>query len=154
MNIVIPMAGRGRRTNDYSDMPKPLADIHGKTMIEWVVKTLNIEGKYIFITRKYEHDVWNEILNETLGKLSKDIEIIEIDYVTEGPAASALLAKEFINNDESCIIGNCDQIMEWNSNDFLNTCNRKDLDGVVITQNQFNPKIVTYNWMLMVMESD
>lgn len=140
MNVIVLMAGRGTRTNDLTLIPKPLIPLKGKTMIEWVIKTLNIDANYFFITRKYEYEEWNIELNRKLNELKKDCNIIEIDIVTEGPACSALLAKDYINNDEELIVVNCDQIMHWNSEDFLNTCRREDLDGVVVTQNQQNPK--------------
>lgn len=140
MNIVIPMAGRGKRTNDYSDLPKPLIEIHGRPMIDWVIETLGIDGKFIFITRRYDYYLWNTLLNTVLEDLVDDLEIIEIDYVTDGPASSALLAKDLINNDEELIIGNCDQVMDWKASGFLKKCRKKDIDGLVITQNQNNPK--------------
>lgn len=140
MNIVIPMAGRGKRTNDYSNMPKPLIDIHNRPMIDWVIKTLRVKGRFIFITRRYEYYLWNSLLNQVLKELVENPQIIEIDYVTEGPASSALLAKDLINNDEELIIGNCDQVMDWDANHFLNSCHVDGVDGVVITQKQNNPK--------------
>ena len=37
MNIVIPMAGEGSRFQDEGyQVPKPLIDIGGRPMIEWV----------------------------------------------------------------------------------------------------------------------
>ena len=52
LNIVIPMAGRGSRFAKAGyKMPKPLIDIHGHHMIEYVVKNLTpkCEHKFIFI---------------------------------------------------------------------------------------------------------
>ena len=40
MNILIPMAGRGLRTKDFSNRPKPLIKIKDKTMIEWAVERI------------------------------------------------------------------------------------------------------------------
>ena len=50
MNIIIPMAGRGKRFEDagYS-FPKPLIDVNDKPMIQVVVENLNFSGKHIFI---------------------------------------------------------------------------------------------------------
>ena len=41
LNIVIPMAGRGSRfANAGYTLPKPLIEIHGHPMIEYVVKNI------------------------------------------------------------------------------------------------------------------
>jgi len=133
MNVIIPMAGRGTRTQDLTQLPKPLIEINGKTMIEWSVKTLNIKGQYIFITRKYENEEWNEKLNSVLNSITKNPFIFQIDYVTEGPACSALIAKVVINNDRPLIITNSDQILKWDSSKFLEVLSKDDFDGLVTT---------------------
>jgi len=133
MNILIPLAGRGLRTLDYDKAPKPLIEVCGKTLIEWSVSTLNIPGQYIFITRKYENNEWNTKLNNILESISKSPIIFEIDYITEGPACSALIAKSAINNDVPLIITNSDQILKWNSSLFINAIEKDDLDGLVTT---------------------
>jgi len=133
MNILIPMAGRGTRTMDLSQLPKPLIEIKGKPMIQWSVETLNIPGKYIFITRKYENEEWNKRLNQILNSITNNPFIIEINHVTEGPACSALMAKSFINNEIPLIITNSDQILKWDSSKFLDAIAKEDHDGLVTT---------------------
>ena len=49
INIVIPMLGLGQRFKDNTDVPKPLIEVDGKTLIEHSIESLNIKGKYIFI---------------------------------------------------------------------------------------------------------
>lgn len=131
MNIVIPMAGRGTRVN--LDRPKPLGKIFDKSLIEWAVSTLNLEGQYIFITRLYDHPGWNYELQELLMKIKPGCKIISVNYTTEGPASSALLAKELINNDQPLIITNCDQILEWNAEAFQQHVTSTNCDGCVVT---------------------
>ena len=61
INIIIPMAGLGSRfTSKGINTPKPLIFIDNKTMIEHAVESLNIEGRYIFITRKYNNIEYNK----------------------------------------------------------------------------------------------
>lgn len=131
MNIVLPLAGRGNRVT--GPVPKPLLPILGKTMIEWAVDSLNIDGHYIFITRMYENREFNMALNAILNIMKPNCTIIPIDYVTEGPASSVLLAKEYINNEEPLIVTNCDQYLNWNSADFLSYVRHNDCDGCVVT---------------------
>ena len=57
LNIVIPMAGRGSRFADAGyKMPKPLIDIHGRPMIEYVTNNIrpNCEHRFIYICQQ-EH---------------------------------------------------------------------------------------------------
>ena len=57
LNIVVPMAGRGSRFFDAGyEMPKPLIDINGHPMIEYVVKNItpNQDHRFIFICQE-EH---------------------------------------------------------------------------------------------------
>ena len=55
LNIVIPMAGMGKRFQDAGYIfPKPLIEINNLPMINWVVNSLNIKANYIFIVQK-EH---------------------------------------------------------------------------------------------------
>jgi HAD superfamily hydrolase (TIGR01509 family) len=133
INIVIPMAGRGSRFNacGYKE-PKPLIPIKntGKTMIETVIENLNIDGNYIFIVQKEHYEKYN--LEEKIKNETKKYKIIQIDYTTEGAAASVLLAREYIDNNIPLLIANCDQFLEWDSNEFLYSM-KNDIDGGIQT---------------------
>jgi NDP-sugar pyrophosphorylase family protein len=129
MNIIIPMAGRGSRfTEKRILIPKPLIDIHGRPMIQRAVESLDLDGQWKFIIRMDEH---LDRVSDMIRTIKPGADIINIDYVTEGPASTALLFKDDINNDEELIIANCDQIMEWTSNRFLDYV--RYYDGAVVT---------------------
>ena len=128
------MAGRGERfLKEGFVVPKPLIEINNKTMIEYAVESLDLDGKFIFIVYRYTDENLNKKLFEVLNRISPNCEIIQIDYITEGPAASSLLAKKFIDNEESLVITNCDQIMKWSSEEFINYVESSELDGIVVT---------------------
>lgn len=130
MNILIPMAGLGSRfpSHQYS-MPKPLIEVRGKPMISMAIESLNLEGNYFFVIAKNK---FTSLVKDTIiGMLPHNSKFIEIDYLTEGPAASALLFKDMINNENELVIANCDQIMEWNSENFIH--NVRLYDGAVVT---------------------
>lgn len=134
MNILIPMAGAGIRfLNNGYDVPKPLIEVNGKSMIERAIESLEFDGKLIFIVKKYEEGKYNNYIEKIIKKFDKFYKKYSIDFLTEGPACSCLIAKEEINNQEELIIANCDQIMEWNGENFLNYCRHSNYDGVVVT---------------------
>lgn len=136
LNIVIPMAGRGTRTEVYP-LPKPLIPINGVPMIERAVQSLNIPGQYIFIRRIYENSQWNDELYQILQRATKPYGIspiiLNLYSVTEGPACSAMIAEQYINNDLPLIVTNCDQIMHWDSAPFINAMQHTEVDGIVVT---------------------
>lgn len=137
MNILIPMAGRGSRFNlPQYNLPKPLININQKPLIEYVIDSLDLAGNYIFIVQKYHIDHYG--VDEILKGIDPFCKIIAIDEVTDGPACSALLAKEYINNEDELVIANCDQIMEWNSEIFLANC--RFYDGAVVTYHETSNK--------------
>lgn len=123
------MSGLGLRFSDYSVFPKPLIDIKGKPMIKRVIESLNLKARYIFIVQQSHCDLYN--LDQLLTDIHKNSVIIKIDYVTDGPACSALLAKDVVNTEDELIIANCDQIMRWNSELFLHSA--RFYDGCLVT---------------------
>ncbi len=102
MNILIPMAGLGSRflTKGFHQ-PKPLIDVNGTPMIIRAIESIGFkDAKYMFVITK------NIYTSQIIKEISQRVncKFIEIDYLTEGPACSALLFTEFINNDEELII--------------------------------------------------
>lgn len=141
MNIVIPMAGLGTRIKIFDiDIPKPLLKINDKYMIEHALESLNIDARFIFITRKYNNSKYNEILSEILKKNKSNYIEIKIDEDQHGAAHSALYAKEYINNDDPLIILNCDQKINWDPIDFLNFIDNTKCDGAVVVFNSNDDK--------------
>jgi NDP-sugar pyrophosphorylase family protein len=109
-------------------MPKPLIEVNGEPMISKAIKSLNLDGNYFFVIAKNQ---FTSLVEETITAIKPGSKFIEIDYITEGPANSALLFRNQINSNEELIIANCDQIMEWNSENFLH--NVRLYDGAVVT---------------------
>ncbi len=123
------MAGRGKRFSSQNfTLPKPLIDIMGKPMVQHAIESLDLQGKWFFLIRR---DEYASRLRALIKEMKPSSIIMEIDYVTEGPASSALLFKKHINNDAPLIIANCDQIMEWDSQRFLDYISV--YDGAVVT---------------------
>ena len=50
------------------------------------------------------------------------------------------VCKKYIDNDEELVITNCDQIMEWSSNNFKSFINNTNMDGAVVTYETNDPK--------------
>ena len=116
-NLVVPMAGRGSRFTEqgYTDS-KPFIDVEGKPMIQRVIENLNFElnpeFKTIILCQKSDYERYNfSIFQEIIGH--NNIEIIQIDGITEGAACTLLLAEEFIDNDIPMLSFNTDQMIDY-----------------------------------------
>lgn len=141
MNIVIPMAGLGTRFSDEGfTLPKPLIESNGKTLVEHSIFTLGLEGQYIFITRKYESTLHNDLLTRRLKNIKPDCIEIQLESATRGATETALAAKKYINNDSQLIVTNCDQITDWESDKFNDFISNPNIDGAVVTYPSENPK--------------
>jgi NDP-sugar pyrophosphorylase family protein len=141
MNIVIPMAGLGSRFQNVGiDTPKPLIVVNGKTLIEHSVDSLGLDGNYIFITRVYDNPKDNETLSNILKKLRPDSVEIKINKMQYGAADACLYAKEYIDNEEELIITNCDQLLNWEASDFINSVRNNSADGAIVLFNSSDSK--------------
>ena len=139
MNILIPMAGRGSRFESLGyTFPKPLIEVKGKPMIQVVVDNLNIKAKYTFIVQKKHYVKYN--LQYLLNLIAPNCNIVQVDGITEGAACTTLLAKEFINNDQSLLMANSDQFVEWDSNKTLYAFSNSKCDGGILTFTASHPK--------------
>jgi dTDP-glucose pyrophosphorylase len=139
LNVLIPMAGAGTRFQQAGyTFPKPLIDVEGKPMIQVVVENLNIDANFIFVVQKEHREKYN--LDALLNLITPNCKIIDIDHVTEGAACTALLAKDYINNDNPLFFANSDQFVEWDSNEFMYKMNETNADGGIITFKSTHPK--------------
>ena len=141
MKILIPMAGEGSRfAKEGYQFPKPLIDINGKPMIQRVIENLDFDAEYIFLVRK-EHLQKYSGLSNTLNQITNNkCKIVVVDSLTEGAACTALLAKEYINNDDDLLIANSDQIIEYEKENFNYLRNLTNLDSIVFCFNAVHPK--------------
>lgn len=130
------MAGAGSRFSQSGyELPKPLIDVNGKPMIIRAIESLGFgDARYLFVVLKNHY---TDLIKTEIGK-HVACEFKEIDQITEGPACSALLFEDEINNDDELIIANCDQIMEWDAASFM--MNSRMNDGTVVTYHETTDK--------------
>jgi len=146
INIVIPMAGAGKRFKDagYKD-PKPFISVFDKPMIQWVIENLNSINKqinFIFICNKDHLEEYN--FDNLLFKLSEEYlftyKILPIDYLTEGALCSVLQSRNLIDNEDELLIANSDQYLDTTFYDFMSVVDNYKNDGAIISFISDNPK--------------
>ena len=139
LNVLIPMAGAGSRFQQAGyTFPKPLIEVKGKPMIQVVVENLNIKANFIYVVQKEHREKYN--LDTLLNLITPNCKIVEVDGITEGAACTALLAKEYIDNDNPLFFANSDQFVEWDSNEFLYKMNETNADGGIVSFRATHPK--------------
>jgi len=108
MNVnLIPMAGEGKRFKDEGyTVSKPFIKINGKAMIVRALECLPKAEKNILIFRK--DIISQDMLWKMLNPIFKKVELIGIDYLTDGQASTCLLATDIIDDNDSITVGACD----------------------------------------------
>ena len=137
--VLIPMAGAGSRfKNAGFTFPKPLIQVHGKPMIQIVVENLKIEANYHYVVLKEHREKYN--LDTMLNLITPNCKIIETENITHGAACTALLAKNYINNNKPLFFANSDQFVEWESTEFMYFMQETNSDGGIAVFNSTHPK--------------
>lgn len=132
LTVLIPMAGAGSRfTQAGFKLPKPLIDVAGLPMIQRIIENLNIDAQYVFIVQKEHYQQYN--LGGYLELMAPGCKVVQVDGLTAGAACTTLLAKEYINNDNHLLIANSDQIVLWDSCEFMYNMINANADGGILT---------------------
>ena len=135
MKIIIPLAGKGKRFNDFLS-PKPLIEIDGKPMIEHVVNYFPRKSQFIFICN--EDHLAKTDLKHVLKRISPECQIVSVSH-EKGPAYSVLQALDLVDDGEEVIVNYCDFIQVWDYNNFIIKLTDKKPDGAIISFKGFHP---------------
>jgi HAD superfamily hydrolase (TIGR01509 family) len=139
LNVLIPMAGAGTRFIDAGyTFPKPLIEVNGKPMIQLVVENIGLDANYIFVVQKAHRNDYN--IEALLKLIVPNCKIVETDGLTEGAACTALLARDYIDNDNPLFFANSDQWVDWNPVEFMYNMQEKQADGGIVTFKATHPK--------------
>lgn len=156
MNIVLPMAGAGKRFADegykISKPAIPIIDRRTGKELPMVVCAVNdlpgIEknGENVtFIDRTFHKtDGVEDAIKQYFSKAS----FITVENLTEGQACTCLLAKNKINNNEELLIAGCDNGMVFNEEKFEEEKNKADCIVFTYRHNEaVLEKPSAYGWM-------
>ena len=134
LNIVFPAAGKSQRFKDVGVLtPKPLIEVHGISLLHWAISNFSMNSNDRIFAITLEQDQVKKYFVTNFPKLASQINFIEIDSVTTGPAATVLHALQYIDAEESVVIANTDQYIFSDLKDFLDLIRRKVTDGQLLT---------------------
>lgn len=158
MNILIPMAGEGRRFIEagYKES-KPTIPVYdkrtGKKVPMVVGATFDLPcvlprgENVIYVERDFHKKMGVE---EKIRQYFSGAQFITIDYLTEGQACTCLVAEKDIDNCEELLIAGCDNGMEYSFDRFDEY--RKKADVLVFTYRHNEAVLVNpeaYGWMIV-----
>jgi NDP-sugar pyrophosphorylase family protein len=142
LKIIIPLAGSSEIFQKAGFLyPKPLIEIKGKPMIEWVIestKTIQIPYEIVFIIKEEEAVKFH--LDNTLKLLDSACEIIKIKNDTKGGLCSVLMSIDKIDNDDSILILNSDQIIDVDLAEINEYWLKKQSDVGIVTFSSVHPR--------------
>jgi len=139
--LVIPMSGLGSRfvRVGYTD-PKPLIEVQGRPMIEWVLRMFPGEDEPIFICRR-EH-IEHTHMRTTLERLRPNGKIVVIEGAKLGPVAALLQVADEIDDNRPVLISYCDYYMRWDYAAFLESVKDPRIAGAVPCYTGFHPHLL------------
>lgn len=144
MKIIIPMTGYGSRfvAAGYTTL-KPLIEVQGKPIIQWIVQGMYPGEKDILFVCRKEHIDTVQGMKEELQKIAPEAEIFCVDrWVKKGPVYDVLRAADRIPDEEPCIINYCDFYMCWEWGTFRQRVLERGCEGCVPCYTGFHPHLL------------
>jgi len=140
INIVVLAAGKPRFENPDEEYPLLLTEIDGKPLVNNIVESNKglQDCRYIFVLRK--DDVEQFHLDNAVKQLSEKVEIIIIDGETGGAACSALLAIEWINNENELLILSADEYTDESTKKIVTKFKDLGYDAGTIIFDSIHPR--------------
>lgn len=159
--LILPMAGAGSRFfNVGYSTPKPLLDVEGLPMVVQAVSCLPPTKRKIFICQKSHLDDYP--IAETLKTHfdgDGEVNMIDIDYITEGQACTCDLAftdeRKGVNvdMDKPVMISACDNGVYYDMQKYLDVLTDPEVD-VIIWSFSNNPTSLLYPHMYAWLDVD
>lgn len=141
MHLVIPMAGLGSRFSSRGyKVPKPLLPVGKIRLFELVLANLISDSIHEITFIAPRHFQIKDDLKALGGLLSREVSLVEIDYVTEGPASTVELALPKLDMGAPLVVANSDQYLDCSLNDFYGNVLDDRYTGAVVTMTDSDSK--------------
>lgn len=116
ITVIITMAGLGTRFRRVGyNCPKYMIEARGKSLFEWSMDSLigynDHVSKYVFVVRE-EDKAACFIKTQCVKYGINDVDIVELDHITDGQATTCMLAIPYCNPDDAIMVYNIDTYVE------------------------------------------
>ena len=149
LTVLILMAGAGKRFSEAGyELPKPFIPVDGAPLVVRATEDLPRGSRYLFVTRK---EIRRSEPEATISRVFPHVEMIEADRLTDGQAATALLAKDRLDLGAPLLIGACDHSILYAPDYFARmTAQDSPADALIFTYRnnpmvRFHPEM--YGWV-------
>ncbi|MDD2385284.1 MAG: hypothetical protein PHP52_00715 [Bacteroidales bacterium] len=140
-NLIIPSVGTGKRYENAGYLIfKPLIEIFGKKMIEYVTDSFPIEINVIIIAADSKKKLLSNIT------FPKNYYLLYIEDHKNGPAYSIQKALPILNSDEAFFVAYNDIVWDWDFELLMDYITVNNPDGLVFTHQGFHPHLYNNNF--------
>jgi beta-phosphoglucomutase-like phosphatase (HAD superfamily) len=156
LRIVIPMAGLGSRfAKDGFYVQKPFLPVIGENgaqeqMWEMVVENLMPKDPILRANTEVHLVVREEQL--PFFRRLPHVHLHTVPYLTEGAACTVLTLKDLINDDVPLCIGNSDQFLDWDADEFYRAAFHVSYSGAISVF--YNPRPDDLKWSYAALTND
>ncbi len=131
----MPMGGLGTRTSDMYNSPKPFINLFEKYLFEYALSGFNeIKNSYrtkltMIVRNEIMNDFYIKKVNQIGWNFADEFNLVQIDYLTKGAIETIMCAESFIDDDDICVVLDCDLVFK--SNDLYDIIERIDADEAI-----------------------
>lgn len=140
MQIVIPMSGFGERFRKAGyTVPKPLIEVAGRPIIEYVVDMFPGEHDILFICNEDHLAEPKFRMRETLAAIRPGARIAGVPGHGKGPVFAVAEVFDAIRDDSPVIVNYCDFTCYWDYAHFKRFVTETACDGAIPAYRDFHP---------------
>ena len=147
MQIVIPMSGFGERFRQAGyAVPKPLIEVDGKPIIQYIVEMFSDKDDFIFICNEDHLNNKTYEMKSILRSICSSCAIVGIPSHKLGPVYAVMQSIDFINLNNPVIVNYCDFTCDWDYADFSSMVGETECDGAIPCYRGFHPHTLWSNY--------
>ena len=141
INVVVPMAGRGSRfAGTVERGPKPLIEVQsGRIMLDYVADYLHFGEAYRLIFVCFAEHAQDARLRAFMRRIGPPHRLLMTHQFTNGPAATAMVARELLDEGDELIVAYCDGAYDVSMQQFVDRMRGRGADGGVLVYPSTSP---------------
>jgi NDP-sugar pyrophosphorylase family protein len=134
IQLIIPAAGAGTRFREVGlSVPKPLIEIGGYPMILWVMSNFELSEDDSVVIVCQKADELPSKLESYLSGFRCNVDFVEIEGLTTGPASTVELAIPLLNPIRPIVVANSDQYVSGDLSEFMSCIRSANYSGTILT---------------------
>ncbi len=141
------MSGFGERFRKAGyTVPKPLIEVNGKPMIEYVINMFPGETHFSFVCNQDHLNNDEYQMKEILNEVCPSGNIFGIEPHKLGPVHAVMQIDSHIDDNEQVIVNYCDFSCYWKYKEFKEFVSKENLDGAIPSYRGFHPHTIWSNY--------